>query len=558
MKFSIRFSAGVLSLALSLVALTSVAKSNVTLADKAGATVKGIVEADGKPLKGVVVSDGITITTTDAQGRYWLNSPKNGGSGSVFISIPSGYEVPSDGVFPRFWAPFETSASQVERHDFSLTKVDNTDHVMLAVTDIHISNQNNDLEQLCTRFIPDIQRVVKSYGNKRVYSLNMGDSAWDVFWYTRNYTLAEFHKTINIVGYPTQMFCAMGNHDNDGATIHTDSVDWAASASFRRNIGPRYYSFNIGKVHYIVLDNIEYVNTPKEDHSDHIAGKHDYIRRVDAEQRDWLRRDLALVKDKKAPVVVAMHAATYRYNPYNDEITPGYSEPEYSEELKACFAGFNDVHFVSGHIHKNLLARVDEHLIEHNVGAVCGSWWRSGAHHFQMLGPDAGPCGYAIFEVDWTYHSIEDGDKQFRTFDMNEVAKYYQNSDDVAKFVAHYPKRHDFGKEEMGKNRVFINVWCWEPAWKISVKEDGVELPADKIQRSRTEDPLYVISYDIPHTVWKGKYAEDYGLRSKQHVLFVIEAKSATSTLDIEVTDAFGRVYREKMVRPKPFGPEMK
>lgn len=199
------------------------------------------------------------------------------------------------------------------------------------------------------------------------------------------------------------------------------------------------------------------------------------------EQRDWLRRDLALVKDKTAPVVVAMHAATYRYNKFNDKVTPNLSEPEYSAELKACFDGFEDVHFVSGHIHKNLLARVDDHLIEHNVGAVSGSWWRTGHYHYQMLGPDAGPCGYEVFTLDgkrmhWTYRSIEDGDKQFRACDMNEVARYYAASDEVTAFLAEYPLRQDFRKEA-GRNRVFINIWCWEPAWKLRVTENGRELP---------------------------------------------------------------------------------
>ena len=176
-----------------------------------------------------------------------------------------------------------------------------------------------------------------------------------------------------------------------------------------------------------------------------------------------------------------------------------------------------------------------------------------------MLGPDAGPNGYAIFTIDgkrmqWTYRSIEDGDKQFRAYDMNEVARYYAASEDVAEFLAHYPERHDFRKEA-GGNRVFINVWCWEPAWKIRVTENGRELP---VRREQTEDPLYVISYDIPQSVWKGKYPVDYGKRGKQHTLFTVDASGPATTLEIEVTDSFGKVYRETMTRPKAFGPQMK
>ena len=560
MKLFGKFASLFLAVALSAATLSAAAKDRtaVAVSDKPGATVKGVVYAGDKPLKGVAVSDGVQIALTDAKGRYWLNSDKR--SGSVFITIPSGYEVPSDGIFPCFWAFLEAPAGEVERHDFALTKVDNDDHVMLAVTDIHLANRSNDLEQFCTRFLPDVKKLAESFGGKRVYTLNMGDSSWDAYWYAHRYSLADYKRTMNIVGYPTQMFHAMGNHDNDGAAIHSDSVDFVASGPFRRLIAPRYYSFNIGKVHYVVLDNIVYQNTPSGKPADGIAGKRDYYRRVTDEQRDWLRRDLALVKDRTAPVVVAMHAATYQYKGLTDSVVTWLSDPAYSEELTACFDGFENVHYISGHIHKNNVTRVNDHLMEHNMGAVCGSWWRTGANHFQMLGPDGGPCGYTVFEIDgknmhWYYRSIEDGDKQFRAYDMNEVARYYAASDDLAVFLEHYPERHDYRKEA-GCNRVYLNIWCWEPAWKIRVTENGRELP---VVREMSEDPLYVISYDVPQSVWKGKFPADYGKRGKQHRnIFIVEASAADTTLEIEVTDAFGKVYRETMVRPKPFGPQMK
>lgn len=63
-------------------------------------TIYGLVAAEGVPIAGVVVSDGIEVTTTDTKGIYQLKSAKKWGY--VFISIPSGYEVPSQGVLPRF------------------------------------------------------------------------------------------------------------------------------------------------------------------------------------------------------------------------------------------------------------------------------------------------------------------------------------------------------------------------------------------------------------------------------------------------------------------------
>jgi hypothetical protein len=68
---------------------------NLDIPDKAGMTVKGVVYCNGVGVAGVEVSDGIEVTTTDANGLYYLPSKKK--YGYVFISVPGGYEVTNDG-----------------------------------------------------------------------------------------------------------------------------------------------------------------------------------------------------------------------------------------------------------------------------------------------------------------------------------------------------------------------------------------------------------------------------------------------------------------------------
>lgn len=287
MKLFRRFTALMLAVTLSLTTFAAAARdwAAVEVADKAGATVKGIVYAGDEPLRGVAVSDGAEIVFTDAEGRYWLPTDKR--SGSVFITIPSGYEVSADGVFPRFWAALEAPAKEVERHDFALTKVDNDRHVMLAVTDIHLSNQNSDIEQFCTRFIPDVRRrggefrrharLLAQHGRFGVGRLLVHQPLFAQ-------RLPPHHEYRGLPradvlrdGQPRQRRC------DDPLRLGR----LAASAPYRRIIGPRYYSFNIGKVHYVVLDNLIYVNSPKKNSKDGIAGKRDYVRRVDSLQLDW-------------------------------------------------------------------------------------------------------------------------------------------------------------------------------------------------------------------------------------------------------------------------------
>lgn len=60
---------------------------------EAGMTVYGKVLCEGVGVPDVVVSDGCEVVRTDADGVYQMASQKR--HGYVFISVPSGYEVPS-------------------------------------------------------------------------------------------------------------------------------------------------------------------------------------------------------------------------------------------------------------------------------------------------------------------------------------------------------------------------------------------------------------------------------------------------------------------------------
>ena len=78
--------------------------SNLAATPAKGATIYGTVECNGKPLEGVIVSDGYSIVKTDKKGVYNITSEKR--NGSVFVTIPSGYEAYTEGddVVPQFWA----------------------------------------------------------------------------------------------------------------------------------------------------------------------------------------------------------------------------------------------------------------------------------------------------------------------------------------------------------------------------------------------------------------------------------------------------------------------
>ena len=83
-----------------IIAVLCLAAMPVSAAKK---TVKGTVTCEGKGVAGVVVTDGINMTKTNAKGAYALPTKLSDPHCQfVHISIPSGYEVERVGNAPQF------------------------------------------------------------------------------------------------------------------------------------------------------------------------------------------------------------------------------------------------------------------------------------------------------------------------------------------------------------------------------------------------------------------------------------------------------------------------
>ena len=240
--------------------MTAAAKTPKTPKLPKGTTVYGRVLLDGEAAQGIYVSDGRNIVWTDKNGWYSMASDKS--SSTVFVSFPGGTEVPVEKGMPQFWQPLNTDDAEVERHDFTLKSVSNDNYAFLAVSDIHLANLNDDAAQFSGPFMSRINEEREKYLSRGlpVYCLNGGDSSYDRYWYEYLYAIEDFPKSLASVDFPMAMFSAMGNHDNDGGVEREGDVDWKASERYRRTMGPTWYSFNLGQVHYIVLDNIVYRN----------------------------------------------------------------------------------------------------------------------------------------------------------------------------------------------------------------------------------------------------------------------------------------------------------
>ena len=516
----------------------------------AGTTVYGIVSSAGVGVENVVVSDGAEVTVTNEKGIYQLKSAKKWGY--VFISVPSGYEVPSVGVLPQFHRALKNSADVVERADFKLEKVDGQDsYKIFMLGDMHLANRKGDLGQFA-QFTSDLTDYMTRHKGEKMYALTLGDMTWDLYWYSNSYYFPQYLNTVNSQIKNLQIFHTMGNHDNDFQT----RSDYDAAVKYVDQICPTYYSFNIGKVHYVVMDDIDCSSYDG-------STSRNYVKSLSAEQLDWLAKDLSYVA-KTTPVVVAMHAQVFY------PTTSGFKidhDPVNTQRLFDILDGYT-VRFVTGHTHKLFNVTPDAPIVdghnfrEYNSGSVCASWWWSGNLTPGIhIGTDGTPGGYGIWDVTGTdfqclYKSTGWPEEyQFRSYDLNNV--HFSMADvplmpsDISasvknaymQYVNAYPQNND--------NEVLINIWNWNSDWTLSVVDENRKtLPYTEVW---AYDPLHIAALSVKRFNNAGLKLTPSFITDKFTHFFKVKADDADTDLVITVKDEFGNEWTENMQRPKAF-----
>lgn len=530
-------------------------KSDPGFKPDSGTTVWGHVLCDGAGVPGVVVSDGVQVTKTNSEGVYQLKSAKKWGY--VFISVPSGYEVPSKGVLPMFYSYLTGKATQVEQRDFSLTKIAAQDkYKMFFFGDMHLANRTSDKAQFRV-FASDLTEYMAAHSNEKMYGMTLGDMTWDIYWDKNKFCFPEYLEEINKDIKGLQIFHTMGNHDNN-YQVFAPNADFNAASDYVKNIGPTFYSFNIGKIHYIVIDDIDcsaYDGTTSRNYSKVLV----------PEQIEWLKKDLEYV-DKSTPLIITTHAQIF--TPVSGDTFRIDASESNKRELFSVLKGYK-VHFVTGHTHviynvnpseSSLLSA--ENIYEHNAGSVCGSWWWSGSLTAGVyVGTDGSPAGYSIWDIDgtdikWRYKATAwDESHQFRSYDLNQVSFSYNDvpnmpkdnealtTNGFGKYVEAYPKSVS--------NAVLLNIWNWNSKWTLTVTdENGKEL---KWSRVSTYDPLHIAALSVKRYNSAGLTSRPNFTTGKWHHFFKVTASDPDVDLTIKVTDEFGNVYTENMKRPKEF-----
>ena len=454
--------------------------------------VRGRVTGGGRGLANVRVSDGRSVVQTDADGRYTLIA--DGAQPFVFVCTPAGWQPARNASgTARFYSPIGASGDEQEASFDLAPRAGDAKHTLLLLADPQTENRM-ETDLLHAQTVPDVIATAGALGDRAVAGVVCGDIMFDDL-----SLYPEWERAVERMGVP--FYQVIGNHDLDFAS----RTDEGASATYRDHFGPTSYAFQMGQVHYIVLDNVFW----------HGAG---YLGYVDGPQLDWVAAYLSTVEPGGTVVVIQHIPALSTFDARSTGArrpSPGNSTMN-REALYRLLEPYNG-HIISGHQHE--LEHVHEGGPTHVVaGAVCGAWW-SGPICY-----DGTPNGYLVLDGDdsrlsWRYKSTgKPDDHQIRV----------------------YARGADAGAPD----EIVANVWAWDDGWRVTWTEDGE--PRGLMSRRTGRDPLSVELHSGPDLPPRRTWVDPV---PTTHLFYARPAPDAREVV-VEAVDSFGRTWRERLSLP--------
>jgi predicted MPP superfamily phosphohydrolase len=237
----------------------------------------GIKDKNEYGIKDVVVSDQVNTSETDATGAYQLQAK---GYGFIFISLPNGYNP-----LRSNWQKIGDNA----RIDFPLTKTSIAQEFkFIHASDTHISeasvNRMTKLRAIVDEVKPD-------------FVIISGDLVRDALRVSEKEASGYYELYLKeIQKFSVPVWSIPGNHENFGIERHLSLVSPShplyGKKMYRHYLGPNYYSFNYGGIHFIGLDDVDFEDLW-------------YYGHVDSLQIAWMKEDLAEVGN--SPVITFNH-----------------------------------------------------------------------------------------------------------------------------------------------------------------------------------------------------------------------------------------------------------
>lgn len=422
----------------------------------------GAFDEGEKPLSGIRVSNGKEIVKTDENGRYELPVEDDT---ILFVIKPRGWRTPiSEHQLPRFCYIHKPEGSPDSKYpgvaptgplpesvDFPLYPQEEPDEFKALLFGDPQPRDQKEVDYIAHDVVEELIGTDASFG------VTLGDIAFD--------DLSVFEpqaKMIALLGIP--WYNVIGNHDINMDAKHSHHHN----ETFNRVFGPSYYSFDYGPVHFLVLDDIEWL-------VDQNGGKGRYRGGLGDEQMAFIKNDLAMIPEDQL-VVLMMHIPLV-------EVRDRLELYRLIEQRPFCMSISAHKHF---HEHRYITQadgwrgpKPHHHVI--NV-TVSGSWWQGapderGIPHTLMK--DGAPNGYSIISFDGQEYSLE--------FQAAGRPKNYQ-------MQIHAPDAVSIG--ELEKATVFANVFNGSEKTRVEMRlgETGEWTP---MRQTREPDPKFLEAVEI-------------------------------------------------------------
>ena len=505
-----------------------------------------VKDTSGRSISGVVVSDGETCVQTDEQGYYAMVGNK-AETKFVFASVPSGYKALSNEYgAPQFFHEItatEKASSRATEINFVFEPIasDPNRYTILMGADPQPRARSKGDDKVafhsldvCEDLYRDMRDVRATISGREVYGMMLGDIVHEDMSLYSNYV--DGMATLN---FP--MFNVIGNHDHDLSA----TTDVEGARRFEENFGPSYYSFNIGKQHFVVLDNV--IMTVIEGK----LKKNEYSYGLTDKQWQWLQNDLSYV-DKSTMLMIASHIPLFKKDSAEADFQ---DQSAHGADYTNLFASYDKVHVWAGHTHrtfnynyssKDQLRNVEVHTLARSTGEL----W---TNEYLAYGT---PRGYTIIDVDgnnvsWQFKPLSCQRAPFVGNDYEtkgQPAYVYRDWDYNAAGEAILrgtnTKLDSNYQIKAWKDGLYVyaHVFMWDDKWS-KPKFNGNSMSNVDRQSSGAKDLAFK---EIVDFYWANSMLSGYSYSYDpvyHNAIFRIFNMSSSGSGTVTVTDRFGNEY---------------
>ena len=447
----------------------------------------GVCDRKEKGLKDILISNGTDIVKTDKNGLYYIKA--NIGE-SIFPILPSEYTwsksttkvVNANFLYldPNGKDVKDTISWQIPVVKSEVPKSFNVG----AIGDIQVDNAD-ELSYAAKSIFSELNNR-----NDIHFNLMLGDLVND------KVSLLPIMREM-MDQLPSSSWTLVGNHDRN-----VDNPMFMNDA-FNRVNGADNYSFNYGKAHFIILNNV------------FATDKKSYEGRINDKQLQFLRNDLSYVSKEKT-IVISQHIPMVA--------------TKNNKEVLELVKDYANVLILSGHTHT-----VSRHFFKYpniqelGVGATCGNWWR-GEKDIDGV-PNAimqcgTPRGYFVVNFEDNKYSF-----RYKGVGLDDNKQMALTTD---------------------SNRIIVNVFGAGDSTDVSIKINDAEWV--KMNRRKDVDPTVLNIVELNHAKvypTKGNTLNPLRKRNSSHLWEIARQKTSlpkTSVVLIKAQDRFGLNVEEKFL----------